>query len=142
MIVGKPAGEGLGVSYLHWIIGDANRSIVVEQMADGLHVHNDPVDVLANQPAFDWHMENLRTYITANNGFPQAAVWGKAELKPFGAGAGMRGIPGRLLFALAFCQDGLPQCELPDKRRYGGQHRSHVPYAGKCVDGRGRCRHG
>lgn len=94
VIVGKPAGEGLGVSYLHWIIGDAHRSIVVEQMADGLHVHDDPVDVLANQPAFDWHMENLRTYITANNGFPEAAAWGKAELKPFGAGAGMRGIPG------------------------------------------------
>lgn len=93
-IIGKSAGEGLGVSYLHWIVGDGERSIVVEQMEDGLHVHQDPVDVLANQPTFDWHMENLRTYITAGNGFPQTATWGRAELKPFGAGAGMRGIPG------------------------------------------------
>ena len=63
-------------------------------MADGLHVYDDPVDTLANQPTFPWHMENLRTYITATNDFPQTATWRGAELKPYGAGAGMRGIPG------------------------------------------------
>ena len=36
VIVAKSAGEGLGVSLLHWIIGDSQRSIVVEMMADGL----------------------------------------------------------------------------------------------------------
>ena len=63
-------------------------------MADGLHVYDDPVDTLANQPTFPWHMENLRTYITATSDFPQTATWRGAELKPYGAGAGMRGIPG------------------------------------------------
>lgn len=94
VIVAKSAGEGLGVSLLHWIIGDGKRSIVVEMMADGLHVYDDPVDTLANQPTFPWHMENLRTYITATNDFPQTATWRGAELTPYGAGAGMRGIPG------------------------------------------------
>lgn len=94
VIVAKSAGEGLGVSLLHWIIGDSQRSIVVEMMADGLHVYDDPVDTLANQPTFPWHMENLRTYITATSDFPQTATWRGAELKPYGAGAGMRGIPG------------------------------------------------
>ena len=94
VIVAKSAGEGLGVSLLHWIIGDDQRSIVVEMMTDGLHVYDDPVDTLANQPTFPWHMENLRTYITATNDFPQTATWRGAELKPYGAGAGMRGIPG------------------------------------------------
>lgn len=69
VIVAKSAGEGLGVSLLHWIIGDSQRSIVVEMMADGLHVYDDPVDTLANQPTFPWHMENLRTYITATSDF-------------------------------------------------------------------------
>ena len=41
VIVAKSAGEGLGVSLLHWIIGDSQRSIVVEMMADGLHVYDD-----------------------------------------------------------------------------------------------------
>ena len=80
-IVAKPVSSELGVSLLHWIIGDATRSIVVEYLPDGMHVHHNPMDTLANQPTFDWHMENLRTYLNA-------------ELSPFGAGAGARGIPG------------------------------------------------
>ena len=93
-IVGASAGEGLGVSYLHWIIGDATRSIVVESRADGMHVMDDPVDVLTNQPSLEWHLENLRSYVTATSDFPANAQWGRAELAPYGAGAGMRGIPG------------------------------------------------
>ena len=50
VIVAKSAGEGLGVSLLHWIIGDSQRSIVVEMMADGLHVYDDPVDTLPISP--------------------------------------------------------------------------------------------
>ena len=93
-IVAKPVSDQLGVSMLHWIVGDGTRSIVIEQMADGLHVMDNPVDTLANQPEFTWHMTNLRTYITATGDFPAAATWGRAEITPFGAGAGARGIPG------------------------------------------------
>lgn len=93
-IVGKPVSDELGVSLLHWIIGDGRRSIVVECMNDGLHIHHNPVDTLANQPGFDWHMENLRTFITATGDLPESAHWRDAELVPFGSGAGMRGIPG------------------------------------------------
>ncbi|QHO90884.1 choloylglycine hydrolase [Actinomyces sp. 432] len=93
-LVAKPVGDGLGVSLLHWIIGDGTRSIVVEYMKDGMHIHRNPVDTLANQPAFDWHLENLRTFITADGSLPDAAHWRDAELVPFGSGAGMRGIPG------------------------------------------------
>ena len=93
-IVAKPVSDRLGVSMLHWIVGDGARSIVIEQMADGLHVMDNPVDTLANQPEFAWHMTNLRTFITATGDFPTAARWGRAELAPFGAGAGARGIPG------------------------------------------------
>ena len=53
-------------SLLHWFIGDGTRSIVVEQMADGMHIHHDDVDVLTNQPTFDFHMENLRNYMMQN----------------------------------------------------------------------------
>lgn len=48
-------------SLLHWFIGDGTRSIVVEQMSDGMHVHHDDVDVLTNQPTFDFHMETCAT---------------------------------------------------------------------------------
>ena len=87
MIVGESAGEGLGVSYLHWIVGDASRSIVVESRADGLHVVDDPVDVLANQPSIEWHLENLRSYVTVTNDFPEPSQWRSAKLVPYAAGA-------------------------------------------------------
>lgn len=93
-IVGKPVSENLGVSLLHWIIGDADRSIVVEYLPTGMKIHPNPVDTLANQPTFDWHMENLRTYLNATSAFPGTVQWGNASLSPFGAGAGAHGIPG------------------------------------------------
>lgn len=93
-IVAKPVSSELGVSLLHWIIGDATRSIVVEHLPDGMHVHHNPVDTLANQPTFDWHRENLRTYLNVTSAFPGTVSWGNAQLSPFGAGAGARGIPG------------------------------------------------
>ena len=93
-IVGKPVSENLGVSLLHWIIGDSERSIVVEQMADGMHVHHDDVDVLTNQPTFGFHMENLRNYMCVGNEMAEPATWGKASLSAWGAGVSMHGIPG------------------------------------------------
>ena len=67
-------------SLLHWFIGDGTRSIVIEQMADGMHIHHDNVDVLTNQPTFDFHMENLRNYMCAGNEMAEPTTWGKAEL--------------------------------------------------------------
>lgn len=89
--------KGLGdfpVSLLHWIIADAHGCIVVESTADGLHVMRDPANVLANQPGLGWHLENLRSYMNVTPSAPSSVNWGDAELTPYGAGAGMRGLPG------------------------------------------------
>lgn len=114
-VVGVPAGEGLGVSYLHWIVGDATRSLVIECRADGIHVLDDPVDVLANQPSLEWHLENLRSYITATSDAPAPAKWRRAELAPYGAGAGMRGIPGDSYSPSRFVKAAFLNANYPDK---------------------------
>ncbi|MBO3089788.1 choloylglycine hydrolase [Cellulomonas dongxiuzhuiae] len=93
-IVDKPINEKFPSSLLHWIIGDANRAIIVEYTADGMHVFDDDVDVLANQPGFGWHHENLRNYLNTSPHFPEETVIGRASLTPFGSGSHMRGIPG------------------------------------------------
>lgn len=85
---------GLPVATLHWFIGDAKRSIVVEYREDGMHLYDDPVDTLTNQPPFDWHLENLRNYLVCNGSWPADATWRTETLSPFGTGATMRGIPG------------------------------------------------
>ncbi|MBO9568946.1 MAG: choloylglycine hydrolase [Cellulomonas iranensis] len=94
VIVDKPINDRFPSSMLHWIVGDADRAIVLEQTADGLHVHDDDVDVLTNQPGFGWHHENLRNYLNASPAFPEEVVLTRARLHPFGSGAHMRGIPG------------------------------------------------
>lgn len=115
VIVGASAGEGLGVSYLHWLIGDSTKSIVVESVADGLHVVEDPVDVLANQPSIEWHLENLRSYVTVENDYAQGTKWGNAELNPYGAGASMRGIPGDSYSPSRFVKAAFLNSHYPEK---------------------------
>ena len=94
VIVAKPINEKYPVSMLHWIIGDKDRSIVVEYTKNGMEVFKDDVDVLTNQPGFEWHRENLRNYMNMDSSMPDGVKWRDAEMKPFGAGSLMRGIPG------------------------------------------------
>ena len=93
-IVAKPINEKYPVSELHWLIGDKERSIVVEYTENGMEIFENDVDVLTNQPGYNWHKENLRNYINLFSQMPKEAKWGKASLVPFGSGSLMRGIPG------------------------------------------------
>ena len=93
-IVDKPINEKYPSSLLHWIIGDAKRSIVVEYTAKGMEIFENDVDVLTNQPGYGWHKENLRNYMNLASPQPERVRWGKAELTAFGSGSLMRGLPG------------------------------------------------
>ncbi|RYQ00997.1 choloylglycine hydrolase [Bifidobacterium pseudolongum] len=93
-IVAKPINDQYPVSMLHWIIGDATRSIVVEYMADGMHVYHDDIDALTNQPQFPYHMQNLINYINVDPKPIESVKWGNADLKAWGAGLSAHGLPG------------------------------------------------
>lgn len=93
VLVAKGPGN-MPVSLLHWFIADAKRSLILEYKADGMHLYEDTVDVLTNQPPFDWHMENLRNYMCCTGSWPGEKQWREDTLTPFGTGATMRGIPG------------------------------------------------
>ncbi len=93
-IVAKPINEQYPVSQLHWLIGDEKRSIVVEYTANGMEIYDNDVDVLTNQPGYGWHKENLRNYMNLGSKMPEEVKWNKAEMKPFGSGSLMRGLPG------------------------------------------------
>ncbi len=62
-LVGTPFSPQMPAASLHWIIADKNEAIVVESMADGLHVHDDPAGVLTNNPPFDLQMFHLNNYL-------------------------------------------------------------------------------
>ena len=58
-IVNTPFSEQLPLAQLHWIIADENESITVESMSDGLHIYDNPVGVLTNNPPFPQQMFQL-----------------------------------------------------------------------------------
>ncbi len=93
-VVAKAVSDKLPVANLHWIVADATGAIVVECMEDGLRVWEDDVDVLTNEPNFGWHRQNLRNYLTLTDADPAPASWGGSELRAFGSGEGLRGVPG------------------------------------------------
>ena len=94
VIVAKPINEQYPVSELHWIIGDAKRSIVVEYTSAGMEIFKNDVDVLTNQPGYGWHKENMRNYMNLFPQMPKEIKWRGAEFVPFGSGSLMRGLPG------------------------------------------------
>lgn len=81
-IVAKPINDQYPVAMLHWIIADATRSIVVEYTASGMHVYDDDIDVMTNQPEFPVHRANLINYINCDPAMVKPVKWGNAELKP------------------------------------------------------------
>ena len=93
-IVAKPINEQFPVSQLHFIIGDAKRSIVVEYTANGMEIYHNDVDVLTNQPGYGWHKENLRNYLNLFPQMPKEVKWRGTRMTAFGSGSLMRGIPG------------------------------------------------
>jgi len=115
VIVDRPINEKYPSSLLHWIIGDSARAIVVEYTGDGMHVFDDDVDVLANQPGFPWHHENLRNYLNTAPDFPEDTVLGRAHLAPFGSGSLMRGIPGDYYSPSRFVRAAYVNAHYPEK---------------------------
>ena len=94
VIVAKPINDQYPVSQLHWLIGDTKRSIVVEYTDNGMEIYDNPVDVLTNQPGYNWHRENLRNYMNLFPQMPKEVKWGKERMTAFGSGSLMQGLPG------------------------------------------------
>lgn len=86
--------EKLSLSPLHWIISDRNESIVVEPLKEGLKVYDNPVEVLTNNPTFDWHMMNLNNYVNLTTGEPEGGKWLDVEFNCYSRGMGAIGLPG------------------------------------------------
>lgn len=83
-------------SPLHWMIADRNKTIVVEAVADGLKIYDNPVHVLTNNPTFDFHLMNLNRYMGLSTGEPINSFAKDAGLRAYSRGMGALGLPGDL----------------------------------------------
>jgi len=95
-LVDIPYSEQYPLSPLHWIIADRDTSLVVEPMADGIKVFENPVGVLTNNPPFDFHLHNLTGYLNLTREEPENRFSARYNLTPYSRGMGAIGLPGDL----------------------------------------------
>ncbi len=93
-ITNIPFSDELPISDLHWMVSDGTECIVIEQDADGLHVYDNPLMLLTNNPPFAYQMNNLQSYINLTPHSPENRFSDKLCLKPYGCGMGAIGLPG------------------------------------------------
>ena len=88
--------EQLPVAQLHWLIADRTGAITVESTRDGLHVYDNPVGVLTNNPPFDEQLFNLNNYMRLSPRTPANTFAPGLELNAYSRGMGALGLPGDL----------------------------------------------
>lgn len=88
-------GWGTEAPPFHYVVYDkTGASIVIEPIDGKLVVHDNPLGVMSNSPTFDWHMTNLKNYISLNpRNAPAVKLDGKVFTQ-FGQGSGLFGLPG------------------------------------------------
>ena len=97
--------DELPLSPLHWMISDnSGEAIIVEPMADGLKVYDNPVGVLTNNPPFDKQLFYLNNYRSLSNRNPENTFGGDIDLDEYSRGMGAIGLPGDLSSASRFAK--------------------------------------
>ncbi len=95
-IVNIPFSNALPLSPLHWLIADKNHSITAEPLCDGLHIYQNPTDLLTNEPPFPMQLNNLKNYMHLSVHAPKNNLSESLHLKPYSYGMGAMGLPGDL----------------------------------------------
>lgn len=95
-LVSIPFNEKLPLTPLHYLISDADASIVLEQTKDGLKVYDNPFGILTNSPPFDYHMTRIRDFLALSSRQPENTLAPAVPLMPYSRGMGALGLPGDL----------------------------------------------
>ena len=101
-IVNTPFSEQLPLAQLHWLIADEKECITVESMSDGLHVYDNQVGVLTNNPPFPQQMFQLNNYMHLSPKQPVNTFSSDLNLNAYSRGMGGLGLPGDLSSASRF----------------------------------------
>lgn len=88
--------ERLPASSLHWLIADREEAITVEAMADGIHIYDNPVGTLTNNPPFPQQLFRLNDFRHLSRKDPENSFSKGLELNRYSRGMGGMGLPGDL----------------------------------------------
>ena len=95
-LVEEHFSRDLPLTPMHWLAADREEALVVEPLADGLHLRDDPVGVLTNSPPFDVQLLHLTQYLGLSREPLENRLAPGLELEPYSRGMGAMGLPGDL----------------------------------------------
>jgi len=95
-LLDEPFSAQLPLSALHWMISWKKESVVVESTKDGLHVYDNPLGILTNNPTFDIQLWNLSSYLQLSPVQPENRLAPALPLSAYSNGMGALGLPGDL----------------------------------------------
>ncbi|HQU09092.1 MAG TPA: linear amide C-N hydrolase, partial [Opitutales bacterium] len=80
---------------VHVLLFDAQgKGLVIEYINGKMHVHDNPVGVVTNDPCFHWHLTNLSNYIQLNGIDTRNGQFGDLKITMLNHGNGDWGTPG------------------------------------------------
>ena len=79
----------------HYSVTDkTGEGIVIEFTENGRMVHDNTVGTVTNAPPYDFHILNLRNYVSLSKYAHDVLMLGETPFKPTGEGSGLLGMPG------------------------------------------------
>jgi choloylglycine hydrolase len=80
--------------WLHLVLTDRDGdSIIVEFIKGQMIIHNNIAGVLTNAPTYDWHLNNVRNYLSLTTTATAAVTVGNTNVTELGQGGGLLGLP-------------------------------------------------
>ena len=95
-LVDTPFAPQYPLAQLHWLIADQDEAITLESTADGLHIYDNPVGVLTNNPPFPQQLFALNNFRHLSPKNPENTFAPGLDLTAYSRGMGGLGLPGDL----------------------------------------------
>lgn len=93
-LVGSAFSSQIRPAPLHYMLSDRECAIVVEPVAEGLKIYDNPYDVMTNEPTFDFHCWNLQQYLHLSPKNQENHFSAQYPMQDYAVGMGAVGLPG------------------------------------------------
>ena len=95
-LVNTAFSDQLPPASLHWLLADECEAITIEATETGLHIYDNPVGVLTNNPPFSQQIFHLNNFMQISPNDPENNFSNKITLQHYSRGMGAMGLPGDL----------------------------------------------
>lgn len=94
-ITNESFSDNLPAANLHWLMGDrSGKSIVVESTSTSLHIYDNLVNTLTNDPVFPAQVETLANFASVSPAQPKNTLVPNADINLYSRGLGTHHLPG------------------------------------------------